>query len=418
MRQTTRRARSQATRSPRWYEGATAIRALTRQTSKLAPRQRNYGGACHTPAMSWVLTIIGIAGLVIVHELGHFLAAKAVGMRVERFSLFFAPKLVGVRVGETEYAIGSIPAGGYVKITGMGPHELNQIDLRVAHRAYYLQAPWKRIVVILAGPAMNLLVAFVIFWALLMSGNLGGALYLGQLDPHVRTFALSTNVLTVEKGAPASGKLRAADRILRVDGHPATVSTTRATIASHRCPGQLATGCRAQTPVRLTVLRGGRPLFVAIAPRYDRTARRMVIGVGFGQVRRFGVLGATTAAIREVSDISLQTITSLGRALTNSRDRHQVSSLIGITEVTHRAVISGSAQALVVIGLVSLALAVLNLLPFLPLDGGHVLWSVAEKIRGRRISLETMMRFSSVGLILLAFLVISGVSNDIGRLAG
>ena len=117
--------------------------------------------------MSWVLTLLGIIALIVLHEAGHFFVAKAVGMRVERFSLFFPPKLVGVRRGETEYMIGAIPAGGFVKITGMSPQELEGLDPEVAKRAYYNQSPWKRIAVILAGPGVNLLIAFLLFWAIL-----------------------------------------------------------------------------------------------------------------------------------------------------------------------------------------------------------------------------------------------------------
>ena len=98
--------------------------------------------------------------------------------------------------------------------------------------------------------------------------------------------------------------------------------------------------------------------------------------------------------------------------------RHQFSSIVGITVVTQEAVVAGAGYALVIIGFVSLALAIINLFPFLPLDGGHVLWSVAEKVRGQRVSLAAMWRFSSIGIVLLAFLVINGFSNDIGRLGG
>src|SRR5947208_6463035 len=114
--------------------------------------------------MSYLLAFAGFAALIILHEAGHFVAAKAVGMRVERFSLFFGPMLVKVRRGETEYGIGPIPLGGYVRITGMNPHE--EIPPEVAPRAYYNQAVWKRIVVILAGPAVNIAIAFLIMWAL------------------------------------------------------------------------------------------------------------------------------------------------------------------------------------------------------------------------------------------------------------
>src|SRR5437660_8260118 len=105
--------------------------------------------------------------LIILHEFGHFAAAKAVGMRVERFSLFFGPLLVRFRRGETEYGIGPIPLGGYVRITGMNPHE--EIPPEVVPRAYYNQPVWKRVVVILAGPAVNLVSAFFLIFGLIWS---------------------------------------------------------------------------------------------------------------------------------------------------------------------------------------------------------------------------------------------------------
>src|SRR3954468_1803034 len=104
--------------------------------------------------MSWILAFLGFAALIILHEFGHFLAAKAVGMRVEKFSLFFGPMFAKFQRGETTYGIAPIPLGGYVKITGMNPAE--EIPPEVAHRAYYRQPVWKRIVVIGAGPLVNI----------------------------------------------------------------------------------------------------------------------------------------------------------------------------------------------------------------------------------------------------------------------
>src|ERR1700748_363188 len=117
--------------------------------------------------MAYFLAFLGFAALIILHEAGHFAAAKAVGMRVERFSLFFGPLLIKKRWGETEYGIGPIPLGGYVKISGMNPNE--EIPPEVVGRAYYNQPVWKRVVTILAGPAVNILIAFGIAWALLYS---------------------------------------------------------------------------------------------------------------------------------------------------------------------------------------------------------------------------------------------------------
>ena len=196
--------------------------------------------------MSWVLTILGIVLLIILHELGHFAVAKAVGMRVERFSLFFPPTIARIRRGETEYAIGAIPLGGYVKITGMTPEELErpgspaavasavlpgavdgpgdeqsaelELDPEVTRRAYYNQAPWKRIVVILAGPGVNIVIAFLLFWARAVRGQLNGAIALGNLDPSVSTVSTTTSVLGVRASEPADGVLRWGDRILAVEG--------------------------------------------------------------------------------------------------------------------------------------------------------------------------------------------------------
>jgi regulator of sigma E protease len=370
--------------------------------------------------MSWVLTILGIVALIVLHELGHFLAAKAVGMRVERFSLFFPPKLVGVRRGETEYMIGAIPAGGYVKITGMTPEEVEDADPAVARRAYCNQAPWKRIVVILAGPGMNLLIAFVIFWVLLASSSYNGDLTLGDLNPSIKTLVPTTSVLAIEHGKPADGVLKPGDRILAVNGQAATVTSAQRAIAAHRCAGALTEGCRASTPVQLTVRRAGRTLELSVYPRYSKEAGRMLVGFQFGAApKRFGVLAAAGVSAHEMWTTTTNLISGIGRALTSSKARHEVHTIVGISEIAHEAVADGAGYGLVILGFISLVLAVVNLFPFLPLDGGHVVWALAEKLRGgRRVSVNAMWRFSSVGIVLFVFLFINGLSNDIGRLGG
>jgi regulator of sigma E protease len=369
--------------------------------------------------MSLVWTLLGIIVLILLHELGHFAVAKAVGMRVERFSLFFPPTLLRIKRGETEYAIGAIPAGGYVKITGMNPEELKELEPEVARRAYYSMAPWKRIAVILAGPGVNIVIAFVLFWAVLLSASPNGAATLGRLDPAVPTLLAKPSVQAVERGSPAAGVLKPRDRIVLVDGGRATVASIKAAIASHRCAGTLVNGCRAATPVHLVLRRAAGNVALSIFPRYNKQAKRMLIGFGFAaSVRHFGILGAAGAALSEMWHTTTGTITGFGNALTSSKVRSEVHSIIGITEVGSQSVSAGPGDALVFLGYLSLILAVINLFPFLPLDGGHVLWSLAEKLRGKRVSLLAMYRFSSVGIVLLLFLVINGVSNDISRLAG
>ena len=417
--------------------------------------------------MSWLLTIGGICLLIVLHELGHFAAAKAVGMRVERFSLFFPPKLLGVTRGETEYSVGALPLGGYVKISGMTPEEvppslrdapalrgatrarvqegphgdlqvltltgadrwddvsalLTPAQLAAARedvgRAYVNQPPWKRVVVIAAGPAVNLAIAFVIFAAVLGSGDLGGAFRLETLTPAVATTKAINSVDAVETNEPATGVLRPGDRIVAVDGRPGTPATIAAAVGRHVCAGAPTAGCRGATPVALTVERAGRPVSISLYPQYDAAAKRMRLGFAFGEAaRHFGPAAATGASLREMWAITKQTISGLGTALTSSKARHQISSIVGIAQATNQNVGFGAGYALVVLGFVSLALAVINLFPFLPLDGGHILWAVAEKLRGRRIPATVMWQLSSVGIVLLLFLVVNGLSNDISRLTG
>jgi regulator of sigma E protease len=368
--------------------------------------------------MSWVLTILGIVLLVILHELGHFAVAKAVGMRVERFSLFFPPTIFKVRRGETEYAIGAIPAGGYVRITGMNPEELEGLDPEVSRRAYYAQPPWKRIAVIFAGPGVNILIAFVVFWVILFSGSISGAVSLESLDPSVQTVVRSTSVVAIDSGTPAARALKPGDRIVSVDGVPATIEGARSAINSHTCAGPLTEGCRAATPARIQIVRGGRTLTLSVYPRYNAESKRMQIGFAFGSPKHFGVFAAAGGAVSQMWHVTTETLTHFVRALTESKVRHEVSSIVGITQDAHEEVSAGAGDAFVFLGFLSLILAVINLFPFLPLDGGHVLWSLAEKVRGKRVSIAAMWRFSSVGIVLLAFLVINGLSNDIGRLGG
>lgn len=375
--------------------------------------------ACEDEQMSWALTILGIMALIVLHELGHFAVAKAVGMRVERFSLFFPPTIAKIKRGETEYALGALPLGGYVKITGMNPEEIGELDPEVARRAYYSQPPWKRIAVIVAGPGVNIVIAFVIFWAILVSGSLAGASGLYNLDPSTNAVVATSSVQAVESGEPANGVLRAGDRIVAIDGSAVNGETARAKIEAHKCAGTPVEGCRAATPVALTVRRGAKTLHLSVFPRYEKEAKRMLLGVQFSvAAKSYGAISAAGGAVAAMWHATTGTLTGFFKALTSSKDRKQISSIVGITKYAHETVVAGPGIALVFLGYLSLVLAVINLFPFLPLDGGHVLWSVAEKVRGKRVSIGAMYRFSSVGIVLLLFLVINGVGNDIGRLGG
>jgi regulator of sigma E protease len=355
--------------------------------------------------VSWFLAFAGFAALIILHEFGHFIVAKKTGMRVERFALFFPPLIVRKQIGETEYGIGAIPLGGFVKITGMNPEEKLPPD--VAPRAYYHQPVWKRIVVIAAGPVMNVLIAFLILFALAFGAS-----------------KISTKVFTVTKDAPAAGNLQAGDRIVAVDGKPAPpgdveeqLKAFRNRISSHKCPGRLVQGCRAATPVIFTIERDGRTLTVRIRPEYDTQAKRMLVGVAFGEPRHPNAVGAADLAVDEMWYVTKGTITALARIF-NAEDRKQISGVVGSYEATRQSFSQDLRRALLLLAVISLSLAIINLFPFLPLDGGHIFWSLVEKVRGRPVSYRVMEQAGVLGFMLVIFLFFIGLSNDIGRLTG
>jgi regulator of sigma E protease len=349
--------------------------------------------------VSWVLAFAGFAALIILHEFGHFVAAKAVGMRVERFFLFFPPKVWSVRRGETEYGVGAIPLGGFVKITGMNPEE--ELEPEVAPRAYYHQPVWKRIVVIAAGPAVNLLIAFVILFFL--------AFQLGES---------SRTIESVQPGSPAASVLKPGDQIVAVDGKRGTPDELRAQIATHKCAGEQTDGCVAAAPVRLTVLRDGREVTVTARPRYDAAAGRPLLGFAYG-IRSVdqSIPGAAGWAVSRMWEVTSQTVSVIGR-LFDAEQRKQLSGVVGSYEVTRESIEFDARQALLVLALISLSLAVINLFPFLPLDGGHIFWSLVEKVRGRPVAFSVMERASVIGFALVMVLFVIGLSNDIGRLTG
>jgi regulator of sigma E protease len=355
--------------------------------------------------MSWLLTFVGFISLIVLHELGHFLAAKAVGMRVERFSLFFPPRLVGITRGETEYMIGALPLGGYVRITGMSPNE--EIPEEVLPRAYYRQPVWKRLVVIFAGPLMNVLVAFALLWGVYALS--------AQHEREDRA-----RIATVQTGHPASGVLRGGDVLLAVDGRPVRLDTSTgegnfiAQISSHHCSGRPVQGCPAVTPARLTVLRGSRILTFDITPRYNAELGRTVVGIESQPV----LVGespshAASSSVSEMWHVTSLTVSRISQIFVNEKARKEVHSIVGISTVASETFDYSVPAALYLLAIVSLSLAIINLFPFLPLDGGHIFWALAEKVRGRPIPFAVMERASVVGFALVIVLFMIGFTNDI-----
>jgi regulator of sigma E protease len=355
--------------------------------------------------VSWFLAFAGFAVLIILHELGHFLAAKAVGMRVERFSLFFPPFLARKKLGDTEYAVGALPLGGYVKITGMNPDEELSDEERT--RAYSSQPVWKRVVVIAAGPCMNLILAFILL-----------LVFFWQIGPQ----DVSQRVGDIQPGYPAQGQLQPGDRLISVDGKGGSPAALSDAIAAHACPGTPTPGCKAQTPATVVVQRGDRQLTYQLTPVYDTGTSPPKPRLGFsyasgGPHRPLPFGQALGVSAQRYGFISKETVTLPAR-LFDSQTRKQISGVVGSYEVTRETIVQDAGRVVGILAIISLSLAIVNLFPFLPLDGGHIFWAIVEKIRGKPVSYSVMERAGIVGFMLVLGVFLIGLTNDIDRLTG
>lgn len=349
--------------------------------------------------MSFILAFLAFSALIILHEAGHFVAAKAVGMRVEKFYLFFPPRLAGIKRGETEYGIGAVPLGGFVKITGMNPDE--ELPPEVASRGYYRQPVWKRIVVIGAGPAVNITIAFLILFVLALGAQ-----------------QVSATIERVEPGSPAAGRLMPGDRIISVDGVTGDEVKMANRIAAHHCAGRPVDGCRATTPATVELRRDGQLKTMKITPVYDQSTDRTRLGFAFGlEPAGLSPPQAAGRALDFMWLVTSKTVSTIAH-LYEAEQRRELSGVAGSYEVTRQAINVGARQALTLIALISLSLGLINLFPFLPLDGGHIFWSIVEKVRGRPVPFRVMERAGIVGFVLVIGLFLLGLSNDITRLTG
>jgi regulator of sigma E protease len=401
--------------------------------------------------MSLAIAILGLAFLILVHEAGHFFASLAVGLRPRRFYVGFPPPLVKTTRKGIEYGIGMIPLGGFVTIPGMhrpiahdaerrfsravaeapalaGPVDrvkrsldtgdftetsVTLDDLATALRsaslsagaqasaekgmtelrdalgkdAYWKAPTWKRLVAIVAGPMANVALTIVAFAILFtqVGGNPSRTVASVSTDsPAARAGVLAGDRVVAVDGVAVSGK-ELGDRILASSGRPLVLTVVRAGEELKLGP---VTPMKTEGGYRIGIVREG-------------TGLPPLAAIG----RAFEVTGIVT---REI-------VKSIGR-LAGGEGREDVASPIGITRVSSDAVEEGLESYLWVLGVISLSLALLNLLPLLPLDGGHILFALVEGARGRFVRREIYERVSVVGLAIVLLLFFVGLSNDIGKL--
>ncbi len=349
--------------------------------------------------MTGILAVVLVlGGLIFFHELGHFLGARFLGIGVHIFSLGFGPKLVAWKPGTTEYRLSLIPLGGYVQLAG--EKEENDDPLPESFH-FALRPPWQRMLVVLAGPLSNFLLAWVIFWGLLATQGVE------ELLPVIGHVA--------EDSPAAAAGLAPQDRVVAIDGHAIRIWDDLVT-AIEGSQGR---------PLRLAIERQGTLLETIATPRIQE--KRTL----FGDTRPAPMLGVSPAAVLQhrpltVAEAAWEGVLHIGRVtglmlqgIIKLIERvipwTDVGGVILISELIHREAQSGIVQLLALTALISVNLGVLNLLPIPVLDGGHILFYLVETIFGRPLPQRVQEIALRLGMTLLLTLMILATINDILR---
>jgi regulator of sigma E protease len=352
------------------------------------------------------VTILVLGVLIFVHELGHFMAAKAVGIEVPRFSIGLGPKMFGFRRGETEYVLSWLPLGGYVKMAGMADEEVTSkleggLEKRApSSRDFEAKPVWARTLVILAGVIMNWLFAIGAFTAL--------AVETGVLEPLVGE---------VTEGSPAEAAgLQPGDLIRAIDG-TAVGEPTHVTLLIQRKPGE---------PVDILVERDGEMVRLRATPepveQYSEIAResltvgRIGITVGADSTRAVGPVEALGQGWGQTVYWTGTVIRFLKDLVTGRSSVRELGGPIMIGQISGEAARGGIWPLLAFMAVISINLAVLNLLPIPVLDGGHLVFLLIEGVRGRALSLDQRLRWTTAGMVVVVGLMIWAIGNDLMRL--
>jgi regulator of sigma E protease len=329
----------------------------------------------------YLIAILGLAVLMIVHEGGHYLAARRYGMRVVRFSIGFGPTLWRhkPRGSPTVYQVALIPFLAYVQIAGMNPYEETEPD---DAGSYANASLWARAVTIAAGPLTNYLFASVLIFAGLLIGG--------------REVGDETSMrVVVEAGAAQSAGMESGDRVLAVEGHDIhSWDELRKAIGSH--PGEA---------IDLTLERGGETLHKTVTPGAKGEKDEGLIHVRMPtHNERVGVVEAAKASVIEPPLFVYENLREIGRVITG-KSKLQVSGPVGIVKETARQAKMGLGVLCQGLGMLSAYLGAFNLLPFPALDGGRLLFLGAEAVSRRRPDAKVEARVHAVGLLMLLTLI-------------
>jgi regulator of sigma E protease len=345
--------------------------------------------------------------LIFVHELGHFLLAKWMGVGVLKFSMGFGPKLIGWKWGETEYVISIIPFGGYVKMIGQddmkvqGPDEISEED---RERSFLHKSPLKRSAIVAAGPAFNLLLAFVIFTAVTI---------IDGIHINIPQFG------EITEGSPAaSAGFMADDKVISIDGKPIMAWEEMVEIVRKSSNKKLL----------FVVERNERQIEIAVTPEINKTKTIFGEEIEVGQI---GVKNAGKVIVEKVNPIyavyygALETgrwtvfvLAGIVKMFQGVVSLKEIGGPLLIADMSGKAASAGIINFIMFIALVSINLAIINLFPVPVLDGGHLLFFLIEGIIGKPLDLKKMEIAQRIGLAIIIMLIAIVMYNDLMRYAG
>jgi regulator of sigma E protease len=347
--------------------------------------------------MSILIFIVVFSIIVIVHELGHFITAKKAGVRVEQFSLGFGPKIIGLKRGETEYIICAFLVGAYVKLAGDNPDEF-----KGQPREYLAKSVGQRARVVFFGPLFNYVFAFLCFWLIFFAGFPELACKVGRV---IEDF-----------GAEAAG-VQAGDEILAINGEKVKVWHELQEIIQNKDDGEIVT---------LSVLRDSQRLQLPVKVTQEKVetiwGEKKAIGViGVEPAEkyvktRFGLIESFFMAGERLIYFTRLTLKSIAwMASGRISFRQSVTGPLGIFFITKEVAHLGIIPFIQILAIISMALAISNLLPLPMLDGGHLLFLLIEKIRGQRFSTRTELIINQIGYTFIILLTIFVFYNDLLR---
>jgi len=343
--------------------------------------------------------IILLSILIFVHEFGHFIAARIAGVGVLKFSLGFGPKIIGKKIGETEYALSWIPLGGFVKLLGeSGNEELPPEDEK---RSFFKQPVWKRMLIVLAGPVFNFLLAIVIFTVVFMYGL-----------PN-----LTANIGEVQKDSAAfEAGMMHGDKIITLDGRKIILwEEIKPIIADSK-----------GKEIEAIVERGAERKHLLIKPRLSKAKNiwgeeesTYLIGVspaGNTIIERRNPWDAVIGSISKTWDISKLTILAVVKMLEGVVSPRTLGGPIFIAQASGAMAKEGIIPFILFMAILSINLGVINLFPIPVLDGGHIFFYLIEIVTRKEISVKVKEISQQIGFVALLMLMLFVIFIDIERL--